>query len=409
MHPQLTDPSVYFHYQSLYAKKIEEIKERVARGEKIRAGFFVVSLSMMGTKSIFINLLKDELFDAKLVVIPNYDNLFVEQEYIKAKQMFGDENVLQSFQEDGKAFYTFDDMFDIIFFAYPYDDGVMEIHSIEYFAKQGVLTVYIPYGYIVSNFSKNIFISGHVVSCLWKYYVESKLMYEEYLKRSILKEKNAVCLGYAKMDSYRNLPVIHKTNKKIIISAHHTMYIGPSNKGIKFSNFLRYYDFYLRLAKMYPDIDFIFRPHPVFLERLKFFWPQEMIDEYLAKIEALPNMVLHTDPNYFDLFAISDAMLNDCGSFTAEYLFTGKPMGLLSKGSDIDEENYNEYFGIKCANLHYKLHTEIEIINFIEDVVIKENDFMKEERMKFFENEMKGYWPHSTEKIVEDIKHSLLG
>ena len=108
--------------------------------------------------------------------------------------------------------------------------------------------------------------------------------------------------------------------------------------------------FILRLAKMYPQIDFVFRPHPVFLERLKFFWPQEMIDEYLAKIEALPNMVLHTELNYYDLFAISDAMLNDCGSYTIEYMFTGKPMGLLSKGSDMDEENYNEFWGLKFLN-----------------------------------------------------------
>ena len=93
----LTNPEVYFGYQALYAKKIEEIKKQVANGEKIRAGFFVVSLSMMGTKSIFLNLLEDKLFDAKLVVIPNYDSRFIEEEYEKAVKMFGADNVIKSF------------------------------------------------------------------------------------------------------------------------------------------------------------------------------------------------------------------------------------------------------------------------------------------------------------------------
>lgn len=128
-------------------KKIEEIKKQVANGEKIRAGFFVVSLSMMGTKSIFLNLLEDKLFDAKLVVIPNYDSRFIEEEYEKAVKMFGADNVIKSFDIDGESFFQFDGLFDIVFCAYPYDANVIPEHSIEHFAKQGVLTVHVDIYY----------------------------------------------------------------------------------------------------------------------------------------------------------------------------------------------------------------------------------------------------------------------
>ena len=34
---------------------------------------------------------------------------------------------------------------------------------------------------------------------------------------------------------------------------------------------------------------------------------------------------------------------------------------------------------------------------------------MKEERMEFFEKEIKGNWPHSAQYVLEDIKAAILG
>ena len=52
---------------------------------------------------------------------------------------------------------------------------------------------------------------------------------------------------------------------------------------------------------------------------------------------------------------------------------------------------------------------ELEIIDFIEEVVLKENDYMKEERMQFFEEEVRGFWPHIYRKNCRRYKIFFLG
>ncbi len=400
---------LYYEYQKNYHKKIREIKQRVANGQKIRVGFLVCALPSFAALPMYRAMQKEELFETKIVMIPSVYNIRNASDiHLEAENVFGKEQVMTSYVDEN-SFRSFDGNFDIIFFSNPYDKIVLPIHSIEHFAKLGVLTVYIGYGYLTSNHKLDFFRKGHEMSCLWKYYLDSNAGYAEYAAHSPLKGRNAKFLGYAKMDSFIPLPVAPKGKKRIIITAHHSMQISAESIGIQYSCFLRYYDFYLRLAKMYPGVEFVFRPHPLWETVLHEFWPQGMIDEYYRKIEELPNMFLHTDSNYFDLFQASHAMINDCGSYNAEYMFTGKPLCMLSKGDMKDKENYNEYFALQCIKHHYKAYSELDIIAFIEEIVLKENDFMKNDRMAFWDREIKGNWPHSSQYILEDLKASVLG
>lgn len=400
---------LYYSYQNKYIERIVQIRQRVKEGQKIRVGFFVLSLSSFSALPLYEAMQKDELFDTKIVMLPSVYNMnSASHLHEEAEKVFGKKQVLDCYIGEG-AFKRFDNDFDIIIFVNPYDRIVLPIHSIEHFAQLGVLTVFIVYGYIISNHKLDFYRKGHEMTCLWRYYQDTRASDEEYKKHSLLKGKNTRFLGYVKMDDFKPLPALPAGKKRIIITAHHSMQISTQSIGIQFSCFLRYYDFYLRLAKMYPDVEFIFRPHPLWKTVLREFWPEEMITEYLNKINELPNMYLHTDPNYFDLFNVSHAMINDCGSYNAEYMFTGKPLCMLSKGEEKDRENYNEYFAQRCMEHHYKAYSELDIITFIEEIVLKENDFLKNERMEFFEKEIKGNWPHSSQCVLEDIKTSVLG
>lgn len=400
---------LYYSFQNKYIEKIIQIKQRVKEGQKIRVGFFVVAVSTFGTLPLYKAMLEDELFETKIVMIPTVYNIkHPENIHLEAVKKFGEEQVALSYLGEGR-FRVFDNDFDIAVFASPYDRIVPEIYGIEHFAKLGVLTIFTNYGFLISNHKLAFFTRGHEMSCLWRYYLDNKATYSEYLAHSLLKRKNAKFLGYPKMDGYVRLPAEAKGKKRIIITAHHSMQITKDALGIQFSCFLRYYDFYLRLAKMYPDVEFFFRPHPLWATILRTFWPEEMIREYLQKMKELPNMFFHNDSNYFDLFNSSHAMINDCGSFNVEYMFTGKPLCMLSKGEVRDDENYNKHFAQRCMKHHYKACSELDIRRFIEEVVLQENDVMKDERMEFFESEIKGNWPHSTEYILKDIKKSVLG
>lgn len=404
------DIKLYTLYRKKYYERMRLIKQQVKEGQKIRVGFFVAGLATFSALPLYKAMRDDELFDTKIVMIPTVYNIHNPTHlHEEAEKAFGKDQVIDCcVNEDNNAFRIFDNSFDMVVFVNPYDEIVLPIHSIEHFAKLGVLTVFVVYGVLVSNHKLDFFQKGHEMSCLWRYYLDTQATYDVYKERSPLKGKNARFLGHIKMDSFKPLPV-PQGKKRIIITAHHSMQISTQSIGIQFSCFLRYYDFYLRLAKMYPDVDFIFRPHPLWLTVLREFWPEEMIKEYIQKIKELPNMIFHTDPNFFDLFNISHAMINDCGSFNAEYMFTGKPLLMLSKGDEKDRENYNEFFAQRCMEHHYKAYSELDIITFIEEIVLKGKDFMKEERMEFFEKEIKGNWPHSTEYVLKDIKNALIG
>lgn len=390
--------------QLKYRQKILDIKKRAAEGRKIRVGFFMHFLPAFASV-LYDVFKKDPVFSVKIVFQASIFRDDYQADLEKARQLYGKENVLTSFSESG-GFRNFDNYFDIIIFGAGYDSIVPKEQKMEHFAELGILTVYIPYGLLVSNTMLDVFRKGRAMNCLWRYYLDTKATYEEYLRHSVMKDRNGRFLGYPKMDRLPELSAAPKGRKRVIIASHHSIF---EDVGVRFSCFLRYYDFFIRLAKMYPETDFVFRPHPAWENSLRRYWPQAMIDEYYQRIEEQPNMFLHTDPDYFGLFSVSHAMINDCGSYLAEYMFTGKPLCFLSKGRMQDTINYNEHFAQKCIKHHYSAICELEILAFIEEVVLKGNDVMKKERMAFFEKEVRGYWPHSSECIYQDIKNAVLG
>lgn len=400
----MEETAIYEYCQHMYRQKIFEIKKRVAQNKKIRIGFFMHFLPSFA--SVLFDFFKnDPLFSAKIVFQTSIFRDDYSADFEKAQQIYGKENVLSSFSAGGE-YRNFDNYFDIIVFGAGYDSIVPPTQKMEHFAELGILTVYIPYGLLVSNTMLDVFRKGWAMNLLWRYYLDTKATYEEYLKHSVMKDRNGRFLGYPKMDKLPELPSVPAGKKRVIIASHHSM---SEEHGVRFSCFLRYYDFFIRLAKQYPEIEFVFRPHPVWEKALREHWPQSMIDEYYQRIAEQPNMFLHTDPDYFALFAASHAMINDCGSYLGEYMFTGKPLCFLSKGHRQDKVNYNEHFALKCIQHHYYAGSELDIYAFLENVVIRGNDDMKESRMDFFEKEVRGNWPHSSEKIYLDIKNVLLG
>ena len=61
-------------------------------------------------------------------------------------------------------------------------------------------------------------------------------------------------------------------------------------------------------------------------------------------------------------------------------------------------------FGEKCFSLHYLAHDLYDIENFIEEVVMKENDFRKDERLEFINKELIQWQDKSVaQKIYEEI------
>ena len=152
------------------------------------------------------------------------------------------------------------------------------------------------------------------------------------------------------------------------------------NKG---SNFLEYYDFFLELAANYKDqLQITFNPHPLLRIKLEKDpnWGKEKTDIYFNKWVNLENGQ-YGNGSYTDLFLTSDALIHDSISFMSEYLVTGKPSLFMIRNESIME--YWNVYGEKVLALHYQSRNQKQVIDFIENVVLKENDCMKAERNNF--------------------------
>jgi hypothetical protein len=80
-------------------------------------------------------------------------------------------------------------------------------------------------------------------------------------------------------------------------------------------------------------------------------------------------------------------MIHDCASFVVEYLYTKKPIMFLFHDENVPER-FNE-IGKKALNEHYYGKNKKDIILFLEDVVLKNNDKKQNDRINFFEEWLK--------------------
>lgn len=388
----------YKHY-----KEVE--KAIVSRNNsKLRFASYVIydsSFSAYGLMELM--LANKEKYDAKIVIIPDVargNDVFVNQ-YNNTKQFFvdlyGKENVLDGYDFERNEFIDLSDQFDIINLASPYDNMASKVHGIQYLSTKNVLPIYISYGCMPDYYGCKEIMPRLEISLFWKVFADNKISFKDYKMNEIAKGKNVVCTGYAKMDNLAKATEIKHDKKRIIIAPHHTV----NNQSLPLSNFLEYCDFILELPKIYPDIQFIFRPHPLLFINLvnQKIWTKQQVDEYLCKLQNL-GVEYSYGGNYFDVFVNSDTMIHDCSSFVVEYLYTGKPCCFVAKS------NYKKVFsklGKACLKNYYLAFNKEQIISFINDIIINDNDKIKEKRIQFANKYLKINYPDVSKRILKEI------
>ncbi|OQC12253.1 MAG: CDP-Glycerol:Poly(glycerophosphate) glycerophosphotransferase [Firmicutes bacterium ADurb.Bin080] len=391
--------------QNTYNQKIKAIRKQ----KIIKVGFIVIFKSTFPTRTVFEVMRRSTLFDPYIIVVPNIfssrktqDEVF-EDTYNTFKTEYG-ERVIPGYNSKNNEYLDIGNEFSILFFANPYKHLVHKYHDLNYFLDKNVLPVYANYGFAAIKFWDEI-INMDFYNSVWKVCIENNSNYEYMKKQQAIKGVNSIVTGYLKMDLLANEKIITKTRPVVLICPHHTVY---GWKKLNISNFLRYSDFFAKLPQQYPSIDFVFRPHPLLFSNLEShkIWSSKTIENYIAKMKSFSNVIYDTSDNYFDKFINSDAMIHDCGSFIAEYLYTEKPCCYLMKSK---EETYSGLlpFGQKCMDYHYHALCETEIIKFLDEVVLGGKDPVKKSREDFVRNELKVNYPHAAHSFVEYIAKQL--
>ena len=402
----------YQSYQELYKISLHKLRLKLEAGEKIRVGFLVVFDSVFPMESLYRKMLKDDLFAPAIVVVQH--KIFglnrMEKTYVALKKKYGD-NVICGYNKETNEYLNFDNQFDLISTANPFDNYAHPLSSTKHFAQSGIPMFWADYVPLQTE-GQNIMTKDSQQNFTWKIFPLEK--YEQSrVMNNHLAGTNSAFFGWSKMDALSEVVKRNRSRKKIIIAPHHSVSNYPYHP--KTSNFEKYADFFLSLPEKYPQIDWVFRPHPALFNNLNGSsnweagkslsdWGEQKCQEYIAKMMSYPNVEYQDGGDYFDTFVNSDGLIHDCMSFMAEYMFTGHPCCFCKKREVY--QNVNEFFE-KCVNHHYIAFEEKDIVTFIEDVVLNDNDPMKESRKAFFEADLKGLYPHSTDAIIKYLKDEI--
>jgi|BioPla2DNA2_1021312.scaffolds.fasta_scaffold02521_9 hypothetical protein len=408
----LTNKIIYNNFykqQYSFKKKKRNITQQFKEYGQIKVGFLVVFGSVFPARPVFEKMLNDKHFDPYIIVVPcvsrsmKYQRDTYKESFKMLSEIYND-RVINGYNIKNNEYLDLKDDYSILFFANPYKEMVHPMHNIEYFVDKDVLPIYISYGFAALAFWDEV-IKTDFYNYLWKACVETESNLLHLKEKQKIKGINGIVTGYLKMDSLAQLKPSQRARKRILICPHHTVWGWGT---LNISNFLKYSNLFIDLPKMFPEIDFIFRPHPLLFANLKAYkvWTQVQIDDFFDKMFASPNIVYDKSSDYYQQFVDSDAMIHDCGSFIGEYLYTKNPCCYMMK---TEEETMKGLvpLGRACMQQYYYAFEEEDIINFITNVVIEGKDPKKLSREGFVEKELKINYPRASEFLIAKIKEEL--
>lgn len=389
----------YYAFRRLHEKQL--------RGEKLRVGFSVIFDSVFPLQHVFELMRGDELFEPFLIAIPDIarggDHMLATYTRTCAslQAQYPDARLVRTYApKDSTLIKDIVSLCDLYCPANPYDAMLPPPYRHAAFQKRSVPIFYTPYGPSVSTASIRFIQDNAFFTSFWRFYAQAQIEVDE------LKMDNIRFSGFAKLDRMAAIPKAPRQRKRIIIAPHHTIFPGRNN--ITYGHFLEYADLLLRLPELFPQVDFVFRPHPLLMQTLQnpAAWGPVKTKAWFSALAAHANVELQEGGDYLATFVDSDALIHDCGSFIAEYLFTDNPCCYMwDTRTDVFEQF--SALGRECLEVHTVAKTGQQILDFITEVVIGGHDTLKDRRATVSAR-LKTNYPHCSKYIVDDIRKEIL-
>lgn len=404
---------------ALFARRsnasLRRLRRRVQNGGgPVRVAFLQMYVTSNQDLPIFDKMLADKRFDPYFIVYPDYyrNKSFADEMYDRTRDSlvsaYGIERVLSG--RAGGKYMDYTGFFDLMVTNNPYENMTPPVFRVPYWTRRGVPSFYISYFYMGRCYVTVWNLKMLTLSCFWRIFAENKYVIDLAKKYQAVRGRNCVLTGCPKMDDYPAIEPTPRTRKRILVAPHHT--IEPADVSV--GCFMEYANHFLELVRKFPQVDFVFRPHPQMwqklrgLQRLKGLvpWGNARTDAYIAELEKEPNLIMSNGGSYLQEFADSDALIHDCGSFLAEYLYTGKPCAYVYR-STIDRAKTFQELGEKCINAHYVMHNHEDVERFVEEVVLGGKDEMRGMRESFAKSEIMVNYPHASDTIMAHLKQAL--
>ncbi len=383
-------------YHILNKLKEMELKRKIRAGKKVRVAFFLDTISKFSANSVYRIMSENPLFEPFILFGRLEEkSLYTDLGWKKYKEEY------ESLIEKGyKAYSLYDDNRnfvpvetfkpDIIISTAPYLEFLCVSHLSNIYMNVNFLVCHMRYGFPISN-SYYYLYNNRRINTTWKHFVFTREEYAELMRYSKDCGLNAVLTGYPKLDAYAKpfdqckIPEKLDNGNPIVIYAPHWTVVHnwePNDWG----SFDVYNKYFMNLLDRYPEINFVFRPHPSLQANLAQhnIMSAEEFNDYAQKWGAKPNGMYYIDGEYIDLFRKSSLLITDSGSFIAEYLLSDNPCMYLVKPSR-NKERFMDGFSMaarKILETYYRCYNENDIENYFKMIMEDKQDPMKEERLK---------------------------
>lgn len=381
-------------------KVLQKLKLKSKNGEKIKIVFYVYDETKWKCQSIYDLLKKEPNFEVKILVTKNaaqnIDNpsYQTDEEIIKTYDFFKKHNMNVEYAYDFKThkhipLKKFKP--DIIIYQHPW---YVETSQGPVICSKFALTYYIPYN--IANVATYIEYGLRFHQYIEKYYVLNDYVKNFYHEKQIQKTNNMLAVGHPQLDYYLNCNI--KPRKYVIYSPHWTI----KGEGIGYSTFLENGELILEFAQKHPELNWVFKPHPLLFNRLCEFenWGKEKTQKYYDDWKKLGIYCDNCD--YMDLFNESVALITDCGSFLTEYLLTEQPVIHLVSANAAE---YNDNVK-KIVKTYYQSHNNEELKKFLDKILIQKEDCKKINRINILK-ELNLANNNCAQNILNDIKNEI--
>ena len=412
-------PSKYL-LLSNYAKKEQEIREKIKKGEKVNVIFFAYSTETFIAEQVMLNMMADDNYAVQLYFIPDIRNsehtaalnymkqfqLFqekypyakkavngiserlVDAQYINAEifNTMVNNTLREKVVIDNKeyikekcfeGFYNVIKDSDIVFYPHIQDIS-FSLYNPFYAVRLNKLSVYIPHEIYPFKFDRNYYRMDNFNN-FWKVFLDSNISFEEYRQYGQCHGINAVVTGLnSDYYSFKRESITNE-RKKIVIAPHFSLHNG--NKMLNTQLLENYGNLLLELPAKFKDIDFIY----LFSEALKnklLYTENLSMDEfknYEKKLSTYNNAVIAGEEKYREMILSADGIILDSGILFTDTILANIPCLYFVNDNKREKNKFNE-IGYYMYEAVYKAENEKEIYSFINNVIINNKDTIKEKR-----------------------------
>lgn len=376
---------------SAYRRRREALRRRIysrdTAAEPIRVLFFVTNMALWKYRELAELMKRTPGFHP--IIAPFYTpktDLAIMRRNREAIKAYAEANSLDyadSYDFEANSYLNLTSLRpDLVSYSQPYDYGHRSCR-IDAFKKHS-LFFYTPYGAPVAEGKQ--FRDTYLLNVADFIFVGSPIEKEVFMKSMPANTGSLIITGSEIFDLVRNAdpaksPWPDNGLKRVIWAPHHSI---DDHNSFASSHFERLAQAMLDMADSHSDtIEFAFKPHPILRTRLYEKWGPERTDAYYREWTRRPNTFL-ADGEYTELFAFSDAMIHDCSSFAAEYLYTGNPVLYITDSDQPGVALGNDY-GRQCFKLHYHGFSVEDIESFLDLTVIGGKDKLKPARRLFID------------------------